>query len=138
MYGLKSSGQAWRQFLAETLKNKLGFTSSLADPDVWYKAKTKPDGSKYYAYLLIYVHDVISVDLEPEKNIELIGETFKIKQGSSGTPSVYLGANIQKLRSRSQGECWGMSCEQYVREAVKHVKDRLKQMDSSSIKSCLM
>ena len=123
---MKSSGQAWRQFLAETLKNKLGFTSSLADPDVWYKARTKPDGSKYYAYLLIYVDDVISVDLEPERNIEMIGEVFKIKEGSSGPPSAYLGANVQKLQSRSNEECWGMLCEQYFKEAVRHVKEKLK------------
>ena len=127
LYGLKSSGQAWRQFLAETLKNNLGFTSSLADPDVWYRAKTKSDGTKYYAYLLIYVDDVISVDVDPKQNIDEIGKVFKIKNGSDGPPDIYLGANIQKLKSRSPGEqCWGMSCEQYVRDAIKHVKEKLK------------
>ena len=100
LYGLKCSGQAWRQFIADTLKNKLGFTSSLADPDVWFKARTKPDGPKFYAYLLIYVGDAISVDLDPKKNIDMIGNVFKIKEGSSAPPSVYLGANIQKLPSR--------------------------------------
>ena len=79
LYGLKSSGQAWRQFLAEMLNNDLGFTSSLADPDVWFKAKTKPDGSKYCAYLLIYVDDVISIDLNAKENIDRIGKVFKIK-----------------------------------------------------------
>lgn len=127
LYGLKSSGQAWRSHLADTLKNTLGFTSSLADPDVWYKASTKPDGTKYYAYLLIYVDDVICIDLDPKKYIDQIGTVFKIKEGSSGPPTVYLGANIQKVKARSQGECWGMSCEQYVTNAVKQVKDKLKQ-----------
>jgi hypothetical protein len=126
LYGLKGSGQAWRSFLADTLKNTLGFTSSLADPDVWYKASTKPNGMKYYTYLLIYVDDVICIDINPKKYIEMIGEVFKIKEGSAGPPTVYLGANIQKLTSRSQGECWGMSCEQYVRDAIKHVKEKLK------------
>ena len=69
---------------------------------------------------------MISVDLEPERNIEMIGEVFKIKEGSSGPPTVYLGANVQKLQSRSNEECWGMSCEQYVKEAVRHVKEKLK------------
>ena len=95
--GLKSSGQAWRNFLVDVLKNTLGFTSSLADPDVWYKAQVKPNGETYYSYLPIYVDDVISIDMEPRKNIKIIGENFKIKPGSTGKPSVYLCANIQKL-----------------------------------------
>jgi hypothetical protein len=127
LYGLKGSGQAWRSLLADTLRNTMGFTSSLADPDVWYKPATKPNGDKYYTYLLIYVDDVICIDVNPKKYIDQIGEVFTIKPGSAGPPSVYLGANIQKLESRSQGECWGMSCEQYVRDAIKHVKDKLKK-----------
>ena len=46
LYCLKSSNQAWRNFLADILKNTLGFTSSLADPDVWYKEQAKPNGEK--------------------------------------------------------------------------------------------
>ena len=94
LYGLKSSGQAWMKFLADILKNTLGFTSSLVDPDVWYKAPVTPNEEKYYSYLLIYVEDVISIDIEPRKHIVIIGETFKIKPGSAGPLSVYLGTNI--------------------------------------------
>ena len=78
LYGLKSSGAAWRSFLASALKNAMGFTSSLADPDVWYKAKTREDGTKYYAYLLIYVDDVISVDVNAQEHIDELGTIFKI------------------------------------------------------------
>jgi hypothetical protein len=58
LYGLKSSGAAWRAHLAGTLKS-LGFTSSLADPDVWYRAASKPDGFEYYEYVLAYVDDIL-------------------------------------------------------------------------------
>ncbi len=34
LYGLKSSGAAWRKSLAETLK-EMGFEPTLADPDVY-------------------------------------------------------------------------------------------------------
>ena len=64
----------------------------------------KQNGEKYYSYLLIYVDDIISIDMEPRNNIEVIEKTFKIKSGSAGSPSVYLGTNIQKLSSRSGGE----------------------------------
>jgi len=52
LYGLKSSGAAWRSHLANTLQH-LGFTSSLADPDVWYRSAVKPDGFTYYEYVLV-------------------------------------------------------------------------------------
>jgi hypothetical protein len=46
LYGLKSSALAWRIHLADVLSNNLGFKSSLADPDVWYKPSIKPTGEK--------------------------------------------------------------------------------------------
>jgi Reverse transcriptase (RNA-dependent DNA polymerase) len=39
LYGLKSSGAAWRANLAGTLRD-LGYTSTQADPDVWIKMMT--------------------------------------------------------------------------------------------------
>ena len=127
LYGLKGSGKAWRTHLARYLRDEMGFESSYGDPDVWYKAASKENGEEYYSYLLIYVDDVISVDIDPKKNIDLINDKFKIKKGSAGPPTVYLGANIQQLPSRSNSTCWGMSCEQYVKDAVKTVKEKLKQ-----------
>ncbi len=53
LYGLKSSALAWRNHLADVLNNKLGFQTSLADPDVWFKPATKPNGEKYYSYILV-------------------------------------------------------------------------------------
>jgi hypothetical protein len=50
-YGLKSSGVQWQEHMAQTLWNK-GFTSCKADPDLWLKPATKPDGSKIYEYVL--------------------------------------------------------------------------------------
>ena len=36
LYGLKSSGAAWRSHFANDLRD-MGFLSTLADPDVWYR-----------------------------------------------------------------------------------------------------
>ena len=47
MYGLKSSGAAFRGFLAEKLDD-IGFKISIADPYVWMRPATKPTGEKYY------------------------------------------------------------------------------------------
>ena len=43
LYGLKSSGAAFRAFLAERLDD-IGFKSSIADPDVWMRPATKEGG----------------------------------------------------------------------------------------------
>jgi hypothetical protein len=69
LYGLKSSGAAWRNHLANTL-HSMGFRSSLADPDVWLCPACKPNGFKYYEYLLAYVDDilVLSLDVSPLLN----------------------------------------------------------------------
>ncbi|GFH48973.1 Blackbeard [Chaetoceros tenuissimus] len=47
LYGLKSSALQFRNHLAATLGNKLGFKSCLADPDLWYKACIDSDGNEY-------------------------------------------------------------------------------------------
>lgn len=53
---------------------------------------------------------------------------FVMLKSSIGPPTVYLGANIQKLPSRSPNvDCWGTSAEQYVRDCIKNIKTRLKE-----------
>ena len=65
LYGLKSSALQFRNHLAATLGNKLGFKSCLADPDLWYKACTDSNGYEYYAYILVYVDDLLIIDKKP-------------------------------------------------------------------------
>jgi len=60
LYGLKSSGSAFRIFLAETLDD-ISFKSSIADPDVWMRAATKPYGEAYYGYIFCFVDDVLCI-----------------------------------------------------------------------------
>jgi hypothetical protein len=51
LYGLRGSGAAFQKHLAK-LMTDLGFTSCKADPDVWMRKATKPDGTYYYEYVL--------------------------------------------------------------------------------------
>jgi hypothetical protein len=51
LYGLKSSGAAFRAFLAEML-DAMGYVPSYTDPDVWIRPAVKPDGFEYYEYIL--------------------------------------------------------------------------------------
>jgi hypothetical protein len=61
LYGLKSAGASFRNHLADC-KTHLGFTSCLADPDLWMRPEVRPcNGFEYYAYVLLYVDDVLVV-----------------------------------------------------------------------------
>ena len=58
LYGLKSSGAAFRSKLANVIYD-LKYRPSLADPDVWLRPDRKADGFAYYEYVLCYVDDIL-------------------------------------------------------------------------------
>ena len=127
LYGLKSSALMWRNHLADTLGNFMGFKSSLADPDVWLKAETSTTGFKYYAYILVYVDDILIIDKDPRKYMTMLEEKFPVKPSSIEEPKVYLGANIGKIEYPDGSKAWTMSSDSYVKEAIRNVKQRLKE-----------
>jgi hypothetical protein len=124
LYGLKSSGAAFRAHLAEPL-DAMGYKPSYADPDVWLQPAVKPDGFKYYEYILCYVDDVLSISADPKKTMRRIKEDFKLKNDKIAEPNVYLGATITKMLLGYGETCWTMSPEQYVKAVVTNVEDDL-------------
>ena len=67
LYGLKYIALQLRNHLSEILGNKLGFRYSLADPDLWYKASTSPDGFDYYSYIIVYMDDLLIINKFPHR-----------------------------------------------------------------------
>ena len=63
LYGLCSSGAAFRAFLAERL-DEMGFKSSIADPNVRLRSETKADSEEYYEYILVYVDDLLAISVD--------------------------------------------------------------------------
>ena len=80
LYGLKSSGAAFRALLAEVLYDA-GYRPSYAESDVWMRPGMKPDGFKYWELVLCYVDDVLSVTDSPMRTMKQIKARFKIKKG---------------------------------------------------------
>jgi hypothetical protein len=121
LYGLKSSGAAWRAHLAEVL-NDSGYTSSLADPDVWYQAETKVDGFEYYAYVLIYVDDILVISHNAVSTMQALSKLYRLKDGFA-PPTLYLGATIKKCRliGDEHAKHWGHSSEEYVKQSIMNV-----------------
>lgn len=127
LYGMKSSGNAWRLHFANILDKVLGFKQCYADNDVWYKPAIKPDGTKYYQYICIYVDDILIASHIPKEIMSKIGEHFELKPGSVGSPSMYLGTDV-KLRKDSQGypQYWNLGSNTYLKEALRIIKDVMK------------
>jgi len=104
----------------------MGFTSSLADPDVWFRADCKPDGFEYYSYILVYVDDILVISHQPVTIMSIIAKSFRLKDGYAH-PTRYLGATIRKWKLPGDEDAmhWGHSAEEYVRQAILNVEAEL-------------
>jgi hypothetical protein len=123
LYGLKTSGAAFRAHMAETLYD-LSYTPSRADPDVWLRPAVKLDGFKYYEMVLVYVDDILCISHDPKATMVGIQETFKLKDDKIEKPETYLGAQLEQTVIGGQS-CWTMSSHAYVKAAVANVEAAL-------------
>ena len=61
LYGLKSTGAAFRSHLAKCIES-LGNESCKTDPDLWLKPEVRPeDVVQFYSYLLCNVNDILCI-----------------------------------------------------------------------------
>jgi Reverse transcriptase (RNA-dependent DNA polymerase) len=121
LYGLKSSGAAWRADLAGTLRD-LGFTSTQADPDVWIKQM-----SDHYEMVLVYVDDILIFSRNPKQVMDDLGKLYEMKPESVREPELYLGANMEKVQLPDGRSEWAMTSRTYVKNAVKTVENLLAE-----------
>ena len=127
LYGLKSSGAAFRAFLSEALYD-IGYVPSLADPDVWLRPAIKQDGFKYWEYLLCYVDDILSISEKPLETLKAIQDkNFKFKDDRMDKPEVYLGADLSLMDNEEGNECWAMSSDKYCAAMVRNIEDGLNK-----------
>ena len=124
LYGLKTSGAAFRAFLAETLYD-IGYKPSIADPDVWMRPAIKSGGFKYWEYILCYVDDVLAVSHDPMNTMKGIQSKFKLKDDKMEKPDVYLGAELSSMDNERGDECWAMSSDKYCAAMVANIEDIL-------------
>jgi Reverse transcriptase (RNA-dependent DNA polymerase) len=75
LYGLRTSGKSWHDLLFDTLKD-MGFTPSLADPDIWMR-----DAGDCYEYVCSYVDDLTVIMHDPKAFFDNLSERFRTKGG---------------------------------------------------------
>ena len=134
LYGLKSSGTAFRAHLAEKLHD-IGFIPTRADPDVWRRPAVKPYGFEYYEYILCYVDDLLAISHDAQKVLKSVQDTFKFKDNRIDKPDVYLGAQLDRM-SVDGFEGWTMSSEKYVKSAIENIEQTLAETNQRLPTKC--
>ena len=126
LYGGKSAGADYWRHVRQAMTS-MNFTACMADPDVWMRPGTKPDGTTYWQYVLLYTDDILAIMEEPEKFIKTeLGSRFTIKPKSIGPPSQYLGNKVSEVTLDNGTKCWSFSSSQYVQNAVENVDKYLE------------
>ena len=123
LYGLKSSGAAFRSHLTDTL-DSIGFKGSLANPDVWMRPATRPTGETYYEYILCYVDVILCISHDARRPMDEIKKTLKFKNDKVEEPDFYLGASLKKKEPNGK-KVWTMTPYEYLRNAIATVESQL-------------
>ena len=122
IYGGRVSGRDYWLHLRKCM-DSLGFSSSKADSDVWFRSARKTDGTEYIEYVLLYVDDILVISEHPEEVLRNeIGKHWQMKEDSIGKPSLYLGGKCREVELDNGVKCWAFSSSQYVQSAVDNVK----------------
>jgi hypothetical protein len=117
LYGLRYDGSAFRNQFAECMKHLRW--NPCPDRDLWMKAETRPDDVfLYWAYILIYVDDILCVHNDPGATLVKLDAYFNMKEGSIQVPTFYLGAKPKKTVLPNGVVAWGMSSRKYVQSAI--------------------
>jgi hypothetical protein len=136
LYGLRSSGRSFRDYLAMNLR-ELGFKSSKADPDLWLRSAKKPTGDRIYEYVISYVDDLVFQGVDPKTFMDALGKRFTLKPGSIKEPDTYLGANVKKYRIPNSDDAdkvrWAFESLSYVKKAIGDVERELAEADMKLI-----
>lgn len=78
-------------------------------------------GNKYYSYLIVYVDDVLCIDKEPDKILNMINRDYRLKEPPA-TPNMYLGADFSQFTITYDN---GIEIDSHIKKALQVVKDRM-------------
>ena len=99
------------------------------------KIRTKPTGEQYWAYVVCYVDDILCIDHDPTVPMNMLGNIYRMKEGSVGKPTMYLGANIREWTVQdadgAETNCFAMGSHGHVKEAIRIVESLMTQHNLS-------
>ena len=132
---LKSAGTSFCAHLAGCM-NDIGYTSCLADPDLWLRPNMKSNGSTIYEYILIYTDDILAIGLDPKLALNQVNGYCKLKEGSIGPRNIYLGAKLHAFVNPDGKMMWMQSSCAYILEAVKNTEAWCDKNDMRILSHC--
>jgi len=124
LYVTKSAGRNFCNHLRDCMRH-IGFEPCRADPDMWLRLSKLDNGVEYYEYALLYLDDCLMVSQHPQSGLAQIGKYFTLKEGSVGTPNLFLDARISKVGLPNGVNAWAWSASKYVQELVKNLETEL-------------
>ena len=84
-------------------------------------------GKDHYEYILVYVDDLLILSYSCEPIMDRIGKLYRLKDGSVGSPDLYLGASITRSNN-GERDIWSMSSDRYIEAAIKNVEAYLEEI----------
>ena len=101
LYGGKVARRDFWHHLRECM-GWLGFTSSQANPDIWFRLSKRSTGGEYYKYVLLYVDNVLVISEKAEAVLwKEIGKYWVLKEGLIGSLSKYFGGKLREVMLKS-------------------------------------
>ena len=96
----------------------------MADPDVCIRPSMKPDGERYYEYMLIYVDDLLCIGHQAHEAMSELKQFMKFKKDKIEAPRMYLGATLEK-KTLNGKHIWTITSRDYIKAAIENVEKNL-------------
>ena len=81
--------------------------------------------------LLVYVDDILHIthhqSLEDNETMKAIASIYRLKEGSLGPPTMYLGANVGCVVDETGKRMWYLSATDYIKGALLTVESNLPE-----------
>jgi hypothetical protein len=95
LYGLKIASRSFHEFFGDTLQ-RMGFTPTRADQDLWYR---KADDHAGFEYIATHVDDIAIAATRPAEYMNMIEQDFLVRN-KEDSPSYYLGNDLKMKGDR--------------------------------------
>ena len=136
---MASLAAIWRNELFKTMRD-LGFSSSLAYPDVWMCEATNRDGYNYWEYIIVHYDDLLVISHRANLVMKGFDTAYTLKPDANGKkwadPTMFLGSYIEKSQVPDTWEtCWSMSDDTYIKDKIKIVELKLAKFGRKLFKT---
>ena len=104
----------------------MGYTSCLADPDLWLRVSKLDNGREYYEYIILYMDDCLVISEHPDQVLSMLRKYSPLKPESVCPPKLY-GGKLSKVDLPNGVKAWAISASQYIQNALKNLESILKK-----------